>query len=449
MAAIRAAQLGADVTLVEQEHIGGTCLNVGCIPTKALLHTAELFDAAGHSQAYGVTAQPTLDFGTVQAHKQGVVDQLVHGVEGLLKANKVRVIRQPARFTDARTVLAGDTRVEFDSVIIATGSVPSAPPIPGIEGPHCVDSTGALAFESLPQSLAIVGGGVIGVELATVYQRLGAQVSVIEMMNEILPPVDQELARMLHRTLVAQGITVMTGATVLGIENYGETATVRVTRGDESLDLQAEKVLVAVGRRANTAGLGLENTGVALDRGRIVVDASQRTNVPGIFAIGDCTGGTMLAHVASAQGEVAAEVAMGRESTYDQATVPSCVYTSPEIGGVGLTEEQARAQQLDYVVGRFPLSANGKSLIEGQDGLVKILAGATYGEVLGLHILGPRATDLIAEGALAIDTEATLDEIAETIHAHPTVAEAIREAALAAQSRAIHVPNRRPAAAKA
>lgn len=446
VAAIRGAQLGADVTLVESEHIGGTCLNVGCIPTKALLHTAELYESAGHSGAYGVTATPSLDWGVAQTHKQDIVNQLVRGVEGLLKVNKVRVVRAPAVFTGPTTVMAGDEKITFDKVIIATGSIPSTPPIPGVDGPQCMDSTGALALESIPATLVIVGGGVIGVELATVYQRLGCQVTIIEMMDEILPLLDKEMAGLLHAELVKQGVTIMNGAKVLEIEDCGDTAVVHAVIGDENKDVRAAKVLIAIGRRANTAGLGLETIGVKMDRGCVVVDSSQRTNVPGVFAIGDCTGGVMLAHVASAQGEVAAEVAMGEDAHYDGRTNPSCVYTSPELACVGLTEAQARDQYGDCVIGRFPLSANGKSLIEGEDGLVKIIAEPKYGEILGLAILGPRATDLIAEGALAIGTESTLDEIVATIHAHPTVAESIREAALVAQGRAIHVPNRRVAA---
>ena len=444
VAAIRAAQLGAEVTLIERDRMGGTCLNVGCIPTKALLRTAELLTEARDAAKHGVIATPVLDFPAAQAAKTAVVDKLVGGVEGLMKVNKVRVVRASARFTGPKSLVADGEDVPFDKVIIASGSVPAMPPIPGADGPACVDSTGALAFDSPPERLVIVGGGVIGVELASIYAAMGTQVSIVEMLDEILPPMDRELAAALRAKLVGAGLSIRTGATVLRIEPRGAGASVMVKDGDATLALEADKVLVAVGRRANTEGLGLDAAGVTLDRGCIEVDAGQRTNVEGIYAIGDCTGGAMLAHVASAQGEVAAENAMGGAASYDGRTNPSCVYTNPELAGVGLTEEQARAGRGDGVrVGRFPLAANGKALILGGEGMVKVIADAEFGKILGVHIFGPRATDLIAEAAVAIGAEATLDDVAAVIHAHPTVAEAVREAVLATLGRAIHVRNPR------
>jgi dihydrolipoamide dehydrogenase len=446
VAAIRAAQLGGEVTVIERDQVGGTCLNVGCIPTKALLHAAEYLEAAKHAAACGVTLQASLDFAKTQEYKAGVVAQLVRGVTGLLKVNKVAVIKGEASFLGQNciNVKAADgtaQEITFDKAIIATGSSALTPPIPGLDLPVCLDSTGALALDTVPESMVVIGGGVIGVEMATAYAAFGTKITIVEMMDRILPLLDSEMGRLVCDDLKAQGVTVMTSAKVLSVQEASRGAQASVEYEGSTQILEAEKVLVAIGRRAETGVLNLESVGVSTNRGCIVVDAQQNTTTEGIYAIGDCTGGSMLAHVASQQAEVAAENALGHRSEYDAKTVPSCVYTSPELASVGLSEEQAKEQGIDYIVGRFPLSANGKSLIMGSFGLVKVIAGGKYGEILGLHIVGPRATDLIVEGALAIGLEATLDEIAATIHAHPTVGEALREAALAAQGRAIHIPN--------
>lgn len=279
--------------------------------------------------------------------------------------------------------------------------------------------------------------------MAAIYGALGSEVTIVEALDEVLPPIDREIGAMLRAKLVAAGIRIEVGASVLEISDDGASAsvTVKIATG-ETVRLAADKVLIAVGRRANTTALNLDAAGIAHDRGNIVVDAAQRTSVADVYAIGDCTGGSMLAHVASAQGEVAAENAMGHAARYDGKTNPSCVYTDPEIAAVGLTEEQAKAEGIDYLVGRFPLVANAKSLIMGGDGLVKIIAERTYGEILGVHIIGPRATDLIAVAGMALGTESTLEDVIATIFAHPTVSEAIHEAALAARGRAVHIPNR-------
>jgi dihydrolipoamide dehydrogenase len=447
VAAIRAAQLGGDVTVVERDQLGGTCLNVGCIPTKALLHAAEYLEAGKQAATCGVTLQASLDFEKTQEYKTGVVAQLVQGVTGLLKVNKVALIKGEASFLSQNrlSVSAADGTVqemEFDKAIIATGSSALTPPIPGLDLPVCLDSTGALALAAVPESMVVIGGGVIGVEMATAYAAFGTKITIVEMMDRILPLLDREMGGLVCDSLEAKAVTVMTSAKVLSVQEAGTGAEISVEYEGSTQVLEAEKVLVAIGRRAETKALNLEGIGVATNRGCIVVDARQSTNVAGIYAIGDCTGGAMLAHVASQQGEVAAENALGHQSEYDGKTVPSCVYTDPELASVGLSEEQAKERGIDYVVGRFPLSANGKSLIVGSAGLVKVIAGKKYGEILGMHIVGPRATDLIVEGALAIGLEATLDEIVATIHAHPTIGEALREAALAAQGRAIHIPNR-------
>jgi len=450
VAAIRAAQLGGKVTLIEKNKLGGTCLNVGCIPTKVLLHAAEALTEAKHMDNLGIQVSVNgIDWKAVQSRKEAVTNQLVSGVTGLMKANKIRVIEGTASFaskTALEVVKKDGTKenVPFDKVILATGSVPAVPPIPGVkENAACVDSTGALAFDHVPETLLVIGGGVIGMELATAYSRFGAKVTVVEAMPKLLPMMDGELTAMLRKKMEASGVTILTEAKVQSVEAAPVGAKVQVEVGGKVESFEAEKVLVAVGRRTDTEALGLDKVGIAHDRGRITVNDKMETNVPNIYAIGDCLGKVMLAHVASAQGEVAAENALGETAVYDGKTNPSCVYTDPEFAGVGLTEEKAKEEGIPYQVGKFPLMANGKALImNGGEGMIKFIIGKEYGEVLGVHILGPRATDLIGECALAIGMEATVDEIYATIHAHPTVTEAVREAALAATKRAIHIPNK-------
>lgn len=450
VAAIRAAQLGGKVTLIEKNKLGGTCLNVGCIPTKVLLHAAEALTEAKHMDNLGIQVSVNgIDWKAVQSRKEAVTNQLVSGVTGLMKANKIRVIEGTASFaskTALEVVKKDGTKenVPFDKVILATGSVPAVPPIPDVkENAACVDSTGALAFDHVPETLLVIGGGVIGMELATAYSRFGAKVTVVEAMPKLLPMMDGELTAMLRKKMEASGVTILTEAKVQSVEAAPVGAKVQVEVGGKVESFEAEKVLVAVGRRTDTEALGLDKVGIAHDRGRITVNDKMETNVPNIYAIGDCLGKVMLAHVASAQGEVAAENALGETAVYDGKTNPSCVYTDPEFAGVGLTEEKAKEEGIPYQVGKFPLMANGKALImNGGEGMIKFIIGKEYGEVLGVHILGPRATDLIGECALAIGMEATVDEIYATIHAHPTVTEAVREAALAATKRAIHIPNK-------
>lgn len=448
VAAIRAAQLGREVTLVEKENLGGTCLNVGCIPTKALLHSAELYEEAKEGARYGVIASDVkVDFAKVQERKKAVTKQLVNGVKGLLAANKVKVVNGEAAFISKDTVEVktqkGTETIKADKFIIATGSIPAKPPIPGIDSKQCIDSTGALELQDVPKSMVIVGGGVIGVEIATLYSALGCQITIIEMLEEILPMMDGELTKMIRAKLAKKGVEIYTSTKVMSFKDAGANVDVTVQMSDGSTKVfSGEKALISIGRRTNTAAIGMDKAGIANDRGRITVNDKMETNVPGIYAIGDCIGQIMLAHIASAQGEVAAENALGHNSIFDSKTNPSCVYTKPEFASVGLTEEAAKAQGVEYIVGKFPLAANGKSMIMGEDGMIKIIAGKKYKEILGAHILGPRATDLIGELALAIGMEATVDEVIAAIHAHPTVAESIKEAALAVEKRAIHIPNK-------
>ncbi len=452
VAAIRAAQLGAKVTVIEKEHLGGTCLNIGCIPTKCLLHSAELIEQIKDQGAdIGVKVTGVeVDFPQVIAHKNAISKQLTSGVAGLLKLNKVIKIDGEASFTAPKTLSVkksdGSTEtMTADAIILATGSVNFAPPIPGLkENPNCIDSTGALSLETLPKSMVVIGGGVIGLELACAYSAFGTKITVVEALDHMLPMLDGDLTAIGVAHMKKMGMEFHLECPVQSVETSPVGAKVVCkNKAGETVSFEAEKVLVAIGRRANTASLNLEAAGLNNDRGRIIVSDKMETNVPGVYAIGDCVmGHAQLAHTASAMGEVAAENICGVPAVYDEKTNPTCVYMEPEAAGVGLTEEQCKAKGLDYKVGKFPMSANGKALIlNGGEGLVKIIADAKYGEVLGMHIIGPRATDLIAEGALAIRLEATVDELISTIHSHPTVTETMREAALNVEKRAIHTKN--------
>ena len=453
VAAIRAAQLGAKVTVIEKEHLGGTCLNVGCIPTKCLLHSAELISQIKEQGAdIGVKVTGVeVDFPQVIAHKNAISKKLTSGIAGLFKLNKVAKIDGEASFVapGKLSVKKADGSTEemtADAIILATGSVNSQPPIPGLkENPNCIDSTGALSLEALPKSMVVIGGGVIGLELACAYAAFGTKITVVEALDHMLPMLDGDLTTIGVAHMKKMGMEFNLECPVQSVEPSSVGAKVVCkNKAEETVSFEAEKVLVAIGRRANTASLNLEAGGLNNDRGRIIVNDKMETNVPGVYAIGDCVfGKAQLAHTASAMGEVAAENIMGIPAVYDEKTNPTCVYMEPEAASVGLTEEQAKAKGLNYKVGKVPMSANGKALIlNGGEGLVKIIADAKYGEVLGMHIIGPRATDLIAEGALAIRLEATIDELISTIHSHPTVTETMREAALNVEKRAIHTMNR-------
>ncbi len=451
VAAIRLAQLGAEVILIEKDKLGGTCLNVGCIPTKVLLHCAEVVTNLGEAQELGVKVDSSsINWDKVQEKRKKISSQLVMGVGSLVKANKIKLIEGSASFVDKHTLNIvkkdkTEEKLTFDKLIIASGSVPAIPPIPGVkECPACIDSTAALELDKVPKSMLVIGGGVIGIEMATAYSAFGTKVTIVEALPKILPLMDGELSKMLKKSMQEKNIEILTGTKVLSVETTALGANVNVETEQGNKRFEAEKVLVAVGRRTYTESLDLAAAGIANDRGRITVNDKMQTNVEGIYAIGDCLGKVMLAHVASAQGEVAAENIMGANKKFNGATSPSCVYTDPEFAGVGLTEEQAKEQNKDYEVGRFPLAANGKALIaNGGQGVVKVIRGKEYNEILGVHILGPRATDLIAEAALMIGMEATAEDVIETIHAHPTLTEAVREAVLASEGIAIHIPNKK------
>lgn len=448
VAAIRAAQLGAEVTLIEKERMGGTCLNIGCIPAKALLDSARVYHEAGASSGIGVVASPHLDWAMVQKRRREVIDQLVSGVQGLMRANKIKIISGTAAFVDSGTVSISMTdgsnlKLSSDSFIIATGAVPSIPPIPGVECECCIDSAAALSLDKVPDRMIIVGGGVIGIELGTAYHEFGTKVIVVEMADHILPNMDRKLSAKLKNEMEKRGIEIITGTKVCGFKEKEKSVMCSVEQDKRQINLEAEKVLLCVGRRANLEGLNLENAGIKADRA-IQVDSYMRTSTENIYAVGDCNGQLMLAHAASEQGMIAAENCMGETRRYDGNICPSGVYSFPELAGVGFTEEQLQEKKIPYKAGVFPMAANGRALIHRREtGMVKVLTGDVYGEILGVHIYGEQATELIAEAALAMKLEATSDELIDTIHSHPTLSECIHEAALASQNRAVHIVNKK------
>ncbi len=441
--AIRAAQLGAEVHIIENENFGGTCLNVGCIPTKALLHSAELYEEMLHANSAGIQAENvTVQWDKVLANKQAIVNKLVNGVGGLLRANKVTIHRGFGVLQDSHTVVVnGSEKVKGDIIIVATGSRPSVIPFPGHDLPGVINSTDALSLSAPPKSMLIVGGGVIGVEFASLFATFGCKVTVVELLPEILPMVDGEIAAELKKELSAKGVVFHTDTKLLSVAQKGDMLSASLDCKGAATTVEAQYVLVAVGRSPATQGIGLEHVGIATQRGKIPVDKNFATSQPNIYAIGDCNGILMLAHAASAQGIAAVEHALGHESAYYPNTIPSCIYTNPEIAWVGLTQEQAKQQGYDVQVGSFNLSGNGKTLIaNGGKGIMKFVTDKKYGQVLGVQMYGPRVTDIISEAALAIRLEATVEEIISTIHPHPTISEGVAEAALAVNSIAIHWP---------
>jgi len=437
-AAIRGAQLGAEVHLVEKASLGGTCLNVGCIPTKVLLHAGDFYHKAVSAAVPGVMSSAELDWQAVMAHKDNVVKRLTGGVAWLLQNHKVQIHTGRAMLLPGLRVEVDEETLSADAILLATGSVNTELSFPGNTLDGVIDSTAALSLEGPPKSMAIIGGGVIGVEFATLFAYLGAEVTIIEMLPEILPTVDGEIAAMLRKKLEAGGVRVCVGARLTSVEKTGNGLTVSMGIDGRTDTVQTEKVLVAVGRRPNTTGIGLEDIEVLMDRGAVVTDDDYRTSVPGLYAVGDCNGKLMLAHAAMEQGIAAAEHAMGVRNDKGRNNIPGCVYSSPEIASVGLTEKQAQENGVPYTVGRFSLSGNGKAIIEGEDGLIKIIADKEFGEVLGVHMIGPRVTEMIAEAAICMNMEGTVEDIIRTVHAHPTVSESVGEAAMAVFGRAIH-----------
>jgi dihydrolipoamide dehydrogenase len=452
-AAIRAAQLGARTVCIEQEpELGGTCLRVGCIPTKAWVQTAyAIREAAENYAKFGVrVGEPQLDMAAANEWKSAVSKQMTSGVASLFKANGVEWVKGTGRFTDANTIaVEGADDVTFRSAVVATGSFPLRPPIPGLDSPKCVDSTGLLAQEEVPARLVVLGGGIIGCEFASIFQRFGSEVTIIEMLPTLIPQEDEDATKELAKQFGKRGITLHLAKQCTQIDDHGSHLTVYFGEG-ETVD--ADLMLVSVGRGPLVEGLGLEGIGVQLDpRKGIAADEHRRTTVPHVYAVGDCAGYWQLAHTAFREGEVAAENATGHDAVVGDRAVPRPIYTDPEIAGVGLTEAEAREQYGDAVAtGRAPWVAIARAVMQADTvGWVKSIHETRYGELLGIVIVGPHATDLIEAGVVALDAEATVETVADGMTAHPTLSEGIKEAGLVALGRAIHLPNRRRAAAPA
>ena len=451
-AAIRAAQLGAKAVCIEQEpELGGTCLRVGCIPTKAWVQTAFALKEAEESFGkFGVqVGPPTLDLPVANEWKAAVVKQMTGGVAMLFKANGVEWVKGKGVFKDANTIaVEGGEDVTFKSAIVATGSYPMRPPIEGLDSSLCVDSTGLLAQDTVPKRLVVLGGGIIGCEFASIFQRFGSEVTIIEMLPSLIPMEDADAAKELAKQFGKRGIALQLEKQCTKVEDQGGTLTIHFGDGET---VEADLMLVAVGRAPLVEGLGLEAIGVQADRrSGIATDDHRRTAVPHIYAVGDCAGYWQLAHTAFREGEVAAENAMGHDAVMDPRGVPRPIYTDPEIAAVGLTEAQAREQYGDDVaVGSFPWVANARAVMQDATvGWVKSIHETRYGELLGLVMVGPHVTDLVEAGVIALDAEATVETVADGIAPHPTLSEAIKEAGLVALGRPIHLPPKRKATAK-
>ncbi len=446
VAAIQAAYLGAHVTVVEKDRLGGTCVNRGCIPTKTLVHSANMFHDIKHAAEFGIHIPSySIDLSMMNKRKDSLVQQLSNGVAYLMRKHKIKVEKGVATLVDNKNILVVSNgkkkTLSADEIIIATGSEIASINVDGIDGKNVIDSDDALQLESLPASIIIIGGGVIGAEFAQIFRRLDVSVDIIEMMPHLLPTEDEEISSNLEKSFKRDGIQVFTNARVnkIGDTKSGQK-TVDFSIGETTKKVEADKVLVATGRRPSIKNIGLNKLGIAIEGGCIIANDQMKTNIPNVYAIGDAIGGIMLAHKAMAEGRIAAKNAMGINAQKNYKTIPSCVWTSPEVASVGLTEKQAREKYDSVKVGAFPFSANGKArIIDAKQGLVKVVAEEKYGELLGIHILGPHATELISELSLALQLETTFQELIETIHPHPTLSEAIFEAGLGVADSMLHI----------
>lgn len=446
VAAIKAAQLGGRAAVFEKSVLGGTCLNRGCIPTKCYLKTAELMEEIAGCTQRGIVldAHPSVDLPKAVAHKNSVVKKLTEGVAGLLRSHKIDVYYGEAALATENTLTCGGETYGFDSVLLCGGSKPGVIPIPGAESKNVLDSDALLDLEALPRRLAIIGGGVIGCEMAAAFHGFGSQVTVIEAMDRLVPPMDEEISAQLKKSLEKKGIRVLTSQKVSAIQDQGTGSTVLCQDGTR---VEADKILICVGRAADLDCLGSLKDRIRLERGKVSVDEQMRTSIPNIYAPGDINGKHMLAHAAFKMGEAAACAAMGRPEACDLRYVPSCIYTSPEAAGVGLSEKAAREQygRESILVGRYFFQSNGRALASGRgEGFVKVVVEKRYQELLGVHILGGDAAEMIAEAAALLHAEVPADEIADMIHAHPTYSEAFMEACAAALGRCIHLPAGQP-----
>ncbi|MCD5397606.1 dihydrolipoyl dehydrogenase [candidate division NPL-UPA2 bacterium] len=444
VAAIRAAQLGAEVTVVEKSEVGGTCLNTGCIPTKTLLASVEVLSLIKEAAKFGLNVgEATPDLAQMLSRKEKIVGQLRQGIEYLFKNKKIMLIKGKAKILEpgkVEIVKEEGSREELpaDKIIMATGSESAKPSLFPFDGERIITSQEALSLEKIPESLLIVGAGAIGVEFACIFAALGTEVTIMEMLPQVLPSEDTEIARELEKQLKRKKIKIHTGTKIKAVASRQSSVHSLLSSGEK---IETEKVLVAVGRKLSSERLGLEKVGIKTEKGRIVVNKRLETSLAGIYAVGDVVGGTLLAHKASSEGIVAAENASGLDAVMDYQIIPSCIFTRPEVASVGLTEQRAREAGHEVRIGKFPFRALGKAQAIGRvEGMIKIVAEAQSDEILGIHIIGPQATDLIAEGVLAMKMEVTAEELGNTIHAHPTLSEGIMEAAQAVHGRAIHLP---------
>ena len=445
-AAIKAAQLGLKTALVENREVGGTCLNRGCIPTKALLHAAGLYRGVQEFESIGLSAEGvSFDVQKVHARKNEVISQLRSGIEQLISANKIDLYKGTGTITGEHDVTVktaeGDVQITSDNILIATGSKPARPPIPGLTLPNVGTSDEFLFMEDkMYKNVLIIGGGVIGVEFASVYQSFGCNVTIVEAMDRILPPMDKEISRNLDMILKKRGVKIYTGAMVSKIEESENGLACHFTQKGKEQVVEADGVLVSIGRRANTEGLFGEDFTVEMDRGRVITDDEFKTNVPSIRAIGDVTAKIQLAHMASAQGICAVEMIAGQEPSIDLNTVPGCVYTDPEIATVGMTEDEAKAAGIAVKKGKYIMSSNGKSIIEQADrGFIKVLFDAETEVILGAQLMCCRATDLVSEFSTAIVNKMTFKDLTRVIRPHPTFTEAVTEAVESVRGMAIHM----------
>lgn len=444
VAAITAAQNGKDVILIDEANLGGTCLNVGCMPTKSLLESAEVHDVVRKANHYGITLNNgsiSIDWKQIRARKSQIVTQLVQGIQYLMKKNKIKVIQGKAKFeTDHRVRVTNGNKedvVDGDQFIIATGSEPTELPFAPFDGKWILNSSHALSLENIPKSLLIVGGGVIGCEFASIYSRLGTKVTIVEMSPQLLPGEDKDIAQILKEKLENDGVEIFTEAALKGLNNYKKQASFEYEGSIQ--EANSEYVLVSVGRKPRVQGLDLEKAGVQFSNKGISVNEHMQTSRSHIYAAGDVIGGIQLAHVAFHEGTTAALHASGEDVKVNYHAVPRCIYTSPEIASVGLNEKDAREQYGDIQIGEFPFTANGKALIIGeQTGKVKVIVEPKYQEIIGISIIGPRATELIGQGTVMLHTEVTADIMRDYIAAHPTLSEAIHEALLQAVGHAVH-----------
>lgn len=446
VAAIRAAQLGMQVALIEKHELGGTCLNRGCIPTKAYYQNAAVLRTLGHLSEFNICADSGFDFDMSGAYerKQGIVKNLVSGIAGLLKGNGVETIKGVATVVSPTEVSVNGEVIKAKRILIAAGSISSRPPFPGVDLPGVMTSDEILELQTVPKRLTVIGAGVIGLEFACIFKAFGSEVTVIEYLPEVLSVIDKEIAKRVKVYLKRQDITVHTGSTVQSIEQDAEALKLRVDTGKSELTVDADTVLVATGRKACIKCVNLDSFAIAVDkRGFIEVNENYQTNIPSIYAIGDVTGGRMLAHVASEEGRVAVERMAGHEAEVAYHAVPSVIFTFPEIATVGMTEEEAKAEGIDYRVGKFLFAANSKAVAMGeQDGLVKVIAD-DKGAIIGVHILGPHAADLIQAASIIVKSRMNVDDVTTSIHPHPTLGEALLEAVLDIDKRAIHLMPRR------